>query len=598
MNKFLTLILIACITACSHPLDIVGEGDIQSASGNRTCLLEDFQAQLDNCSKNYAITAYQETYYAVPRSGWEFDHWENYCLDATDNSCGFDFPVRAVRAFWGRTVPPLRAVFTRDDAIPVASIITVDGREWVQPAIFSGVSWNTVNAACPDGICSGTLNGYDVAGWAWASVEEMNALFNFYIGAIALEGGPAFFYDWDSDWRPAFFADGWTLNYIDGSDHFVIGHTSTSLDDTLAYRADFGYAYADIARTDVMLDKKNGDVDAGAWLYRIQEISDRILVSGRVWAQPDLFRGVSWNQIQAQCPDGICATGAVLNGFYLEGWKLASVDEVNELFNHYVGEGAMGPGPDSVNAPYYSSWGTLIFDDGFRPTLGQHAIEGLTLDTVMGVEDSVHVGVLEDGQTAGYNDNARTYGYHGKEDAYGFTGAWFYRPLQASDDSITIGNREWAQPDMFTNLSWYDVAEACPSGECAGTLNGIDVTGWTWASVNDVVDLFNTYGVTPALVGPGDYVSQSFTPWAALIFSAGFRPTYAGGSETGHVRDVGGWTSSSDDNESEYTAYYANIRFQPEEEPGGGAGDFAGTRLVEPWLQSPESGVWLYRNAQ
>lgn len=114
--KILAIIIAAlCIYACSHPIEIVGEGDVISASGNRNCYLEDFQAGQDNCSKNYVDGAYQETYYAKPRTGWQFDHWGNeYCPDAAppNYDCSFDVAAAVVRDFWGQTMPPLQAVFT------------------------------------------------------------------------------------------------------------------------------------------------------------------------------------------------------------------------------------------------------------------------------------------------------------------------------------------------------------------------------------------------------------------------------------------------------------------------------------------------------
>jgi hypothetical protein len=109
------IITALCIYACSHPIEIVGEGDVISASGNRNCYLEDFQAGQDNCSKNYVDGAYQETYYAKPRTGWQFDHWGNeYCPDAAppNYDCSFDVAAAVVRDFWGQTMPPLQAVFT------------------------------------------------------------------------------------------------------------------------------------------------------------------------------------------------------------------------------------------------------------------------------------------------------------------------------------------------------------------------------------------------------------------------------------------------------------------------------------------------------
>ena len=101
------------LQACSHPIEIEGEGDVTSASGTRNCLLEDFQAGLDNCSKNHVIGAYEETYYATARPGWFFDHWATYCQNAAapNYDCTFNVPEATVQQFWGQTMPPLRAVF-------------------------------------------------------------------------------------------------------------------------------------------------------------------------------------------------------------------------------------------------------------------------------------------------------------------------------------------------------------------------------------------------------------------------------------------------------------------------------------------------------
>ena len=108
--------------ACSHPIDIVGEGDVTSASGSRTCLLENYQAGDDVCSKNYVVGAYQETYYAMPRVGWQFDHWGGYCTNAITNECSFNIPAATVQQYWGQTAPPLQAVFAKYEAPTAFSI--------------------------------------------------------------------------------------------------------------------------------------------------------------------------------------------------------------------------------------------------------------------------------------------------------------------------------------------------------------------------------------------------------------------------------------------------------------------------------------------
>ncbi len=107
--------------ACSHPLEIKGEGDILSASGMRDCYLEDFRAGLDACSKNLVVGEYQETYYAVPREGWQFVAWENCFNDgAVADQCIFNIPANLVRNSYGQTVAALVAVFEETNSGPVA----------------------------------------------------------------------------------------------------------------------------------------------------------------------------------------------------------------------------------------------------------------------------------------------------------------------------------------------------------------------------------------------------------------------------------------------------------------------------------------------
>ncbi len=115
MRILLIAALMALATACSHPLEIVGEGDILSATGERDCRLEEHRAGLKNCSENLVKEEYNETYYAQPRPGWKFERWENYCKDTRVNFCRFDVPGSAVFAFWGGKADPLRAVFVEEE---------------------------------------------------------------------------------------------------------------------------------------------------------------------------------------------------------------------------------------------------------------------------------------------------------------------------------------------------------------------------------------------------------------------------------------------------------------------------------------------------
>lgn len=90
----------------------------------------------------------------------------------------------------------------------ITNTVTVDGKVWGQPDLFTDLSWNDIDAVCPAGVCAGTLNGYNMAGWKWASVNDVNALFNFYIGSPELGPGPSEFIELESQWAPDFSAAG------------------------------------------------------------------------------------------------------------------------------------------------------------------------------------------------------------------------------------------------------------------------------------------------------------------------------------------------------------------------------------------------------
>jgi hypothetical protein len=111
--------LLSLVYGCSHPIEIVGEGDVLSATGTRNCYYEDYLAGAESCSKNLVVHEYKETYYAVAREGWEFEQWLNYshCADS-GNECAFDIPAEAVKTGWLQTVSPLVAVFAKEAPPP------------------------------------------------------------------------------------------------------------------------------------------------------------------------------------------------------------------------------------------------------------------------------------------------------------------------------------------------------------------------------------------------------------------------------------------------------------------------------------------------
>lgn len=74
--------------------------------------------------------------------------------------------------------------------------------------------------------------------------------------------------------------------------------------------------------------------------------------------------------------------------------------------------------------------------------------------------------------------------------------------------TVIIDGKEWLQPVDFVNYSFLEVLLLCPNRVCSGTLPGsmIDLTGFTWASSEDVQSLFNIYqGVGSAMLEDFEY---------------------------------------------------------------------------------------------
>ena len=111
-------------------------------------------------------------------------------------------------------------------------------------------------------------------------------------------------------------------------------------------------------------------------------------------------------------------------------------------------------------------------------------------------------------------------------------------------DVVTLGNKKWAQVDLFVNLSWNDINAVCPAGNCdngnGNTLNGYNMAGWTWASLAEVgthifslVENFEHATGFPVAVAryPNSLYFESF------ISDTGFRRTRTAVLNNGEISD-------------------------------------------------------------
>lgn len=113
LRRLIAIASLALLAACEHPLEIVGQGDILSASGTRNC-----SAEQRACS-NLVIGAYSESYIALPRDGWRFSGWQG--CGGESGTCEVNVAADIVNQHWGTTVAPLVALFEPLDQIEVTA---------------------------------------------------------------------------------------------------------------------------------------------------------------------------------------------------------------------------------------------------------------------------------------------------------------------------------------------------------------------------------------------------------------------------------------------------------------------------------------------
>jgi hypothetical protein len=157
---------------------------------------------------------------------------------------------------------------------------------------------------------------------------------------------------------------------------------------------------------------------------------------------------------------------------------------------------------------------------------------------------------------------------------------------------VIVDGKDWLQPVDFLRLNWNDVSSKCnaTTGACTGVLGSSDVTGYTWASVDDVNALFN-YFLPDDPMGPGPMPEQPFSTGSfyPLLLNAGFISTSLG--EPPERLFVAGVTRSvlPNDTGSAYTAIAGNYT--------GGPYDFATTNDATPkFARLRDSGSWFYRD--
>ena len=254
------------LTGCKLAVMTVQGGEVQSiASG--TCVSGSL------CVHEVVDTNFTETFTAVALPGWQFSHWYEgeffQCAGLQNPVCTVSNAALANEGVVASIIASekeyyLMPVFELvSGGAPIADTVLANGLEWAQVDLFLGVTKSEIEVVCPAGICSGALNGYNLTGWTWANVADMNSLFNDYIGQNVLGPGPDIYSETSSLWAPSFYSDGWrrTINFG------ALGIATSGYIEGTEDRAVIG----DLASGG--LDIANSGTDSeffthGAWLYR------------------------------------------------------------------------------------------------------------------------------------------------------------------------------------------------------------------------------------------------------------------------------------------------------------------------------------------
>ncbi|MCB1688625.1 MAG: hypothetical protein KDI33_09080 [Halioglobus sp.] len=225
--------VIGLVTGCKIAVVVPEGGSVQWSDG--VCANYYSQDSGFVCVSQVTDTNYSDTFTAIPRDGWQFVKWSGgpnfLCPESTNPTCfvsnvgsAGNAAIEAVIAS-NKTYYLMPVYVRKASPAPIPATVTVAGREWAQPVLFKEVTRSEIAAACPDGVCSGTLNGYRMDGWTWASSDDLNALFNHYIGSELLGPGPDAKNTLDIQWHDLFWSDGWWHTSTVNSHLAIAGYT-------------------------------------------------------------------------------------------------------------------------------------------------------------------------------------------------------------------------------------------------------------------------------------------------------------------------------------------------------------------------------------
>ncbi len=173
-------------------------------------------------------------------------------------------------------------------------------------------------------------------------------------------------------------------------------------------------------------------------------------------------------------------------------------------------------------------------------------------------------------------------------------------------NAVVINGKDWRQLTETTGFSFNNVSNSTTgtcdvnTGLCNGSLGGVDFTGWTWATNEEVGGLFNYIVGTTAVdftISGGDSYREYASEWAdRAVDSDGiggldtglFLPTIVDNGEVGRVLGITRSESTYDQNNAFMPGIYDAYR-------DGWEDQIATTTHGWKSISSDNKGLWMYR---
>ncbi len=175
-------------------------------------------------------------------------------------------------------------------------------------------------------------------------------------------------------------------------------------------------------------------------------------------------------------------------------------------------------------------------------------------------------------------------------------------------NAVVIGDKDWRQLTETRGFSYNMLVDtstgvcSAADGKCSGFLGGVEFTGWTWASLAEVGELFNLLVSKPGIdfsIPSGASLQEYGSDWAPVSIDADGIANgdhgyfYATSVISGEAAKIDGITRT----DSIYTVGNVFMPVMLDQFNDGIQDAVATTTHGAKWLPHQDRGIWMYRDS-